>query len=144
LRGRRPIWRHWGRVTWRAGGHWAWAAAWTRRATTLQPRAAFAQLSHDLFLQILWWDTGIFLVVGAVLAVAIWRFRERDPAVSPHQGAGDFRLELAWTVAPALILAVIAFPTIRGGSWRGHRMPDHGDRSPDPLLTTRVSDRMRW
>jgi cytochrome c oxidase subunit 2 len=84
------------------------------RATTLAPRSGFGQLSHDLFLQILWWDTGIFLVVAAVLAVAIWRFRERDPAAIPRQAPGDVRLEIAWTVAPALILAVIAFPTIRG------------------------------
>jgi cytochrome c oxidase subunit 2 len=96
-----------------AGGA-AVAGCLDSKATTLRPRSGFAQLSHDLFLQILWWDVGIFVVVGAVLMVAIWRFRERDPAAVPRQTSGDVRLEIAWTVAPALVLALIAFPTIRG------------------------------
>jgi cytochrome c oxidase subunit 2 len=84
-------------------------------ATTLAPQSSFGDVSHALFLQILWWDTAIFVVVAVVLVAAVIRFRERDPrAAPPRQLHGDLRLEVAWTVAPAIILAFIAFPTIRG------------------------------
>src|SRR5262245_33026207 len=47
--------------------------------TTLAPRSDFGQISHDIFLQVLWWDVGILVVVAVVLLLAIVRFRERDP-----------------------------------------------------------------
>jgi cytochrome c oxidase subunit 2 len=82
-------------------------------ATTLTPQSDFGRRSHDIFLQVLWWDVGIFVVVALILAVALLRFRERDPAALPRQIRGDARLELAWTVAPVLVLTFIAFPTVR-------------------------------
>jgi cytochrome c oxidase subunit 2 len=83
-------------------------------ASTLTPRSDFGAVSHRLFLNVLWWDVGIFLVVAALLLVAIVRFRERDPAALPRQTQGDVRLELAWTIAPAVVLTFIAFPTVTG------------------------------
>lgn len=82
-------------------------------ATTLTPRSDFGRLSHDLFLQVLWWDLGIFVVVAVVLLLALVRFRERDPGSVPRQIRGDARLELAWTIAPVVLLTFIAFPTVR-------------------------------
>ena len=81
-------------------------------ATTLTPKSDFGGVSHRLFLQVLWWDIGIFLVVASLLLVAIYRFRERDPEAVPRQIRGDARFELAWTVAPAVSLTFIAFPTV--------------------------------
>jgi cytochrome c oxidase subunit 2 len=82
------------------------------RATTLVPRSDFAWLSHRLFILVFWVDVAIFVIVAGILLTAIVRFRERDPAAIPLQVRGNPRLELAWTLIPALILAVIAFPTI--------------------------------
>jgi cytochrome c oxidase subunit 2 len=82
-------------------------------ATTLAPRSNFALISHAIFLEVLWWDLGIFAVVAIVLVVAIVRFRERDPATLPRQVRGNARLELAWTIAPVVVLTFIAFPTVR-------------------------------
>ena len=81
-------------------------------ATTLAPRSDFAWISHRIFLQILRWDTAIFLVVQALLLIAVFRFRERDPETIPPQVRGSFKLELVWTVLPAVILIFIAFPTV--------------------------------
>jgi len=82
-------------------------------ATTLLPKSDFGQTSHRIFLQILRWDTAIFLVVQALLLVAIFRFRERDPAVAPpRQVRGSAVLEIIWTLIPAVILTFIAFPTV--------------------------------
>ena len=82
-------------------------------ATTLTPQSDFGRLSHGLFLQVLWWDLGIFAVVAIVLLFAIVRFRERDPGALPPQIRGNARLELAWTIAPVIVLTFIAFPTVR-------------------------------
>jgi cytochrome c oxidase subunit 2 len=81
-------------------------------ATTLVPRSDFGWISHRIFLQILRWDTAIFLVVQALLLFAVFRFRERDPKAIPRQVRGSAMLELIWTVLPAVILVFIAFPTV--------------------------------
>jgi cytochrome c oxidase subunit 2 len=81
-------------------------------ATTLTPRSDFGWTSHRIFVQILRWDTAIFLVVQVLLLVAVVRFRERDPKAIPRQVRGSALLELAWTLIPAVILTFIAFPTV--------------------------------
>lgn len=84
----------------------------TSPQTTLEPKSDFGGVSHSIFLQVLGWDTAIFLVVAVVLLVALVRFRERDPEAIPPQIRGNARLELAWTVVPAVALTFIAFPTV--------------------------------
>jgi cytochrome c oxidase subunit 2 len=57
---------------------------------------------------------GVFVFVQAGLIFVMWRFRGRgDDTAIPHQLHGNTRLELIWTIIPALILAGIAVPTIR-------------------------------
>ncbi len=81
-------------------------------ATTLTPRSDFGWTSHRIFVQILRWDTAIFLVVQVLLLVAVVRFRERDPKAIPRQVRGSALLEIVWTLIPAVILTFIAFPTV--------------------------------
>ena len=81
-------------------------------ATTLTPRSDFGWTSHRIFLQILRWDTAIFVVVQVLLLVAVFKFRERDPKAIPKQVRGSAFLEIAWTIIPAVILTFIAFPTV--------------------------------
>ena len=58
---------------------------------------------------------------GAVLALrcdvgdedAILRFRERAGGPEPKANHGNTLLEIAWTLAPALVLVLIAIPTIK-------------------------------
>jgi cytochrome c oxidase subunit II len=56
--------------------------------------------------------TGISLLVLALIVYIVWRFNETDnpvPSRRTHNGV----LEFAWTVAPALILVIIAVPSFR-------------------------------
>jgi cytochrome c oxidase subunit 2 len=106
-------------------------------ATTLVPRSDFGQLSHDLFLSILWWDVGIFAVVLGLLLWIVYRFREKDPGVLPAQVRGHAGLELAWTLAPVLVLTVIAFPTVRA-VFRSQASPPAG------ALRVRVTGHQWW
>jgi cytochrome c oxidase subunit II len=109
----------------------------TSPGSTIVPKSDFGQESHRIFNLILWFDVAIFLVVAGVLTVAIVRFRERDPAALPRQVRGSPRLELTWTVLPALILSVIAFPTV-GAIFRSQAAP------PPDALRVRVIGHQWW
>jgi cytochrome c oxidase subunit 2 len=79
----------------------------------LRPRGPDAQKIDDLFVPIFWVAVavGVFVLL-AVLVVAI-RFRYREGKNdNPKQVHGSTPLEIGWTIAPALLLAVIAVPTI--------------------------------
>ncbi|HEX2064226.1 MAG TPA: cytochrome c oxidase subunit II, partial [Acidimicrobiales bacterium] len=52
-----------------------------------------------------------FLVEGLVLYAAI-RFRRRSEDEAPRQVHGDAKLELTWTIIPALILTVVGVLTV--------------------------------
>ena len=52
------------------------------------------------------------LVQGLVLTAAI-KFRDRGDAREPKQVHGNTRLEVGWTLIPALILFAVAIPTIK-------------------------------
>jgi cytochrome c oxidase subunit 2 len=57
---------------------------------------------------------GVFVFVQAGLLVVMWRFRSRgDNTGVPEQVHGNTKLELIWTMIPALILALVAVPTTR-------------------------------
>jgi cytochrome c oxidase subunit II len=56
--------------------------------------------------------TGISLLVLALIVYIVWRFNEAANPV-PSRRIHNGLLEFAWTVAPALILVVIAVPSFR-------------------------------
>lgn len=55
----------------------------------------------------------IFLLVEALIVIAVWKFRDRGDEDEPTQVHGNTKLELLWTIIPALILAGIAIPTVK-------------------------------
>jgi cytochrome c oxidase subunit 2 len=57
--------------------------------------------------------TIVFVFVEALLLLTVWRFRRREGAPAPKQTHGNSTLEITWTVIPALILALIAVPTVK-------------------------------
>jgi cytochrome c oxidase subunit 2 len=54
----------------------------------------------------------IFMGVEAALVYAIWRYRASRVAGEPGTVEGNRRLEIAWTAAPVLILAVVFVLTL--------------------------------
>jgi cytochrome c oxidase subunit 2 len=81
--------------------------------TTIVPRSDLARTIHDLYGLVGWIVAGIGLAVLALLLWTVVRYRDRPGAPPPPQTVGHMPLEIAWTVVPALILLVIAVPTIR-------------------------------
>jgi len=81
--------------------------------STLDPRSDFAADLSVLYKNIFAWAVGVFVVVEGLLLFVIIRFRAREGAPPPPRTHGNTVLEIAWTLAPALILVMIAVPTIR-------------------------------
>ena len=67
---------------------------------------------RDLFIPILWIAMIIFVLVEGTLLFFLFKFRERRGAPLPKQLHGNTRLELAWTIAPTLLMAGVAVPTL--------------------------------
>jgi cytochrome c oxidase subunit 2 len=79
---------------------------------SLDPAGSQARTIDALFNPVFWIAVGVFVLVEGLLVVALIRFRHRPGRPVPHQVHGNKRLEVAWTIAPAVLLAAIAVPTI--------------------------------
>jgi len=83
------------------------------KQNSLQPKSPQAQKIYDLFVPILI----IAIVIGiAIIAATVYlaiRFRYRPGTnENPKQIHGNTRLEIGWTIIPALLLAIVAVPTV--------------------------------
>jgi cytochrome c oxidase subunit 2 len=79
---------------------------------SLDPAGPEARTIDALFNPVFWIAVAVFILVEGLLVVALVRFRHRPGRPLPHQVHGNKRLEVAWTIAPAVLLAGIAIPTI--------------------------------
>jgi cytochrome c oxidase subunit II len=66
----------------------------------------------NLFVPIFWLSIVVFVLVQGALIWAVIKFRRKDGDEIPPQLHGNTKVEVAWTIAPAVILAVILVPTI--------------------------------
>jgi cytochrome c oxidase subunit II len=82
--------------------------------TALRPISDFAKIGDDIQTKTFYWALGVFVLVEGALLYAIFRFRGRPDDAEPRQVHGNTTIEIVWTVIPALILAAIAVPTVRG------------------------------
>jgi cytochrome c oxidase subunit 2 len=101
---------------WRMDGH--------QSAMAVEGPVAREQL--DIFLVTCWVSLVIFIVVGAVLAYATFKFRARNAADEhaepPPQGHGNPLVELGLIGASVLALVIIAVPTLKG-IWSTYDVP---------------------
>jgi cytochrome c oxidase subunit 2 len=81
--------------------------------STLAPGSDFARAILHIYAIITWATVIIGLVVFVVLGYVLVRFRARPDASLPPQVRGHTLMELGWTIGPALVLLVIAIPTIQ-------------------------------
>ena len=80
--------------------------------STLHPRADYAWDIQHLLENLLFWVALIFVLVETALIVVVVRFRNRPGLPEPKHVHGHTGLEIAWTIAPAIVLAFIAVPTV--------------------------------
>jgi cytochrome c oxidase subunit 2 len=80
---------------------------------SLEPKSPQAQKIYDLFVPILIIAivVGIAIIVATVFVALKFRYKKGSNE-NPKQVHGNTRLEIGWTVVPALLLAIIAVPTV--------------------------------
>lgn len=94
--------------------------------SVFDPVTPTAASIRDLFLLVLAISGGILLLVEGLILYCVWRFRRRPAATSePPQIYGSQPIEVAWTVAPLLIVFVIFLVVVRSVTEvRGQAAPD--------------------
>lgn len=108
---------------------------------TVRPVSDFGRASLEIYTTVFWWMLGIFVVVELLLIFALFRYRRREAdSEVPEQVHGHTWLEVGWTLAPALILLVIAIPTIRT-VFRQQAPPPVESR---PLQVTAIGHQWWW
>jgi cytochrome c oxidase subunit II len=105
---------------------------------TLQPKGPYAEKLKDLFIPVFWVAVFVFIVVeGGIVWITI-RYRHRKGRERmPAQIHGNTRLEIAWTIAPALILAGVMVPTV-ATIW------DLARRPPEDAINVEVRGFQWW
>jgi cytochrome c oxidase subunit 2 len=80
---------------------------------SLAPAGENARQIDDLFEPIFWVAAAVFVLVeGGILWIVIRYRRRKGRERMPSQIHGNSRLEIGWTIAPAVILAVVMVPTV--------------------------------
>ncbi|HBV65570.1 MAG TPA: cytochrome c oxidase subunit II [Rhodopirellula sp.] len=70
------------------------------------PASPQAEAIRDLFVQVLFISGGVFSIVAGLICIALFRFRSKDKL--PTQDFGSHRKEMAWIVAPVIVVLWIA------------------------------------
>jgi cytochrome c oxidase subunit 2 len=83
--------------------------------SSLEPQGRLAEDIDGLWQLVLILATIVFVLVMAAFVFSIFRFRERrNETREPKQVHGNTKLEITWTIIPAVLLAFLAVPTVQG------------------------------
>ena len=105
---------------------------------SMQPKGVEAEKIDNLFWPVIVVATIIGLFVGMAVLYCAIRFRRRPGNERPKQIHGNTALEIGWTLIPAVILAVIAVPTV------SLIFQLNEDPAPDALNVTAVGKQWWW
>lgn len=105
--------------------------------TVLDPQGPLAQQPDDLFRVVLIIALVVFFIVQGLIIYAVVKFRDKGGDDLPEQVHGNTRLELVWTLIPALILAGIAVPTVQ-------TVFDLAEEDPDAIVIEVIGHRWWW
>jgi len=81
--------------------------------TTLKPQGPVSRQIDHLINPVFIVAGLVFVLVQGLVVVAMIKFRDRPDRPEPKQVHGNTRLEVGWTLIPAIILFAIAVPTIK-------------------------------
>ena len=81
--------------------------------TTVLPKTEAAREIQYLYVWIFWLAVIVFVGVQGALLYIMRRYQYREGQPLPEQVHGNTVLEIGWTIMPAVILVLMAVPTIR-------------------------------
>ncbi len=114
--------------------------------TTIFPKSDAAHIINNLYILIFVLATIVFIVIQAAIVYILWRFRYREGHPLPEQTHGNTKLEIGWTIGPAVVLLAIAVPTIQGVFALEGSAPavDGSGRQVEGALPIEVIGRQWW
>src|SRR5688572_21830456 len=83
------------------------------------PNSTFTSLtdinrdSTSLWNLMIWLGIAVFVFVEVLLVYVMIRYRRRPDDREPEHVHGNTKLELTWTILPAVVLAIISVPTVQ-------------------------------
>ena len=81
--------------------------------STLVPHSDLGREIDFLWDRLLLLGTIVFVLTEAALLFIVFKYRRRPNQPTPPQTHGSTKLEITWTLIPAVILVFIAVPTVR-------------------------------
>lgn len=81
--------------------------------TSLDPKSDFAEAIDGLWNLTLVLGLGVGALTFVLLGYILIRFRYRPDSPQPKQIQGNTKLEIAWTLIPAVLISIIAVPTVQ-------------------------------
>lgn len=106
--------------------------------STLSPVSELGSDQDALFRLIFWWAVIVFVFVEGGIVYVLIKFRARAGGADPEPVHGHTALEIAWTLAPALIIVFIAVPSIQL-IWK-----DAGADTSDALQVQAIGHQWWW
>jgi cytochrome c oxidase subunit 2 len=88
------------------------AACGATPQSILEPTTASARRSLELLSVVFWASVVVFVLVEGALVYVLIRYRRRRGDGLPRQTHGNTRLEIAWSIAPVILVVVIAVLTV--------------------------------
>ncbi len=111
--------------------------------STLSPKGDYAESVDQLFRLTLYLATAVFIIVEAGLLWAIFKFRGKPDDPTPKQVHGSTTVEIIWTIVPALVLAIVAVPTVKT-IFETAKVPAASPDGSQPLKVEVVGHQWWW
>jgi len=105
--------------------------------STLEPKGDVAHRIANLINPVFIVAGVVFLLVQGLIVVAVIKFRAKPDSPEPEQIHGNTRLEVGWTLLPALILLAVAVPTIK-------TIFDLAKKPDNPINVTVIGHQFWW
>src|SRR5258705_8744174 len=81
--------------------------------TTLVPHSDLGREIDSLWDRLLLPGSIVFVLVEVALVYIVFKYRRKDNQATPPQTHGSTKLEITWTLIPAVVLMFIAVPTVK-------------------------------
>lgn len=88
------------------------ACTWGGNHSQLNPASEPSHLINRIWWIMFWMSVAIEGLVAALVVISLIRFRRKPGDPDPVQISGNTRIEIAWTIAPAMVLVVLLVLTL--------------------------------
>jgi cytochrome c oxidase subunit 2 len=108
--------------------------------STFTPASDNARIINNLTITLFVIAALVFVVVEGLLIFTSFRFRAKDTQGYPKQVEGNQRIEIAWTIFPAVVLLVVFFVSLKSLSTLGYQPASAGN----PLHVRAIGHQWWW